>query len=79
MRILILADSNSPHTLRWAKSIRNNNNSIAIFSIHKPDPRLYEDTPDILLSSIGQEKKLNKLLRNLIPISFILTMHRAMD
>ena len=58
MRILILADSNSPHTLRWAKSIRNYNNSLSIFSIHKPDPRLYEDTPDILIWSIDASREL---------------------
>jgi glycosyltransferase involved in cell wall biosynthesis len=48
---LFLADSNSPHTIRWAKSIYGCNNSVGIFSIHTPDPFLYSDTPDIQLFS----------------------------
>ncbi len=58
MRILLLADSNSPHTLRWAKYIENRNNSISIFSIHKTDTMLYQDTPDILLTSIDASREL---------------------
>ena len=58
MRILLLSDSNSPHTLRWAKSIRNCNNTVGIFSLHTPDPALYRDTPDINLFSINASREL---------------------
>lgn len=58
MRILLLADSNSPHTLRWAKSIRNCGHTVGIFSLHTPDPELYNDAPDINLFSLNASREL---------------------
>ncbi len=58
MRVLLLADSNSPHTLRWSKSIRAQKHTIGIFSLHTPDPKLYNDTPDINLSSLNASREL---------------------
>lgn len=49
MKILILSDSNSPHTVKWAKSIYNVSKEIAVFSIHQIDYSLYKDTPEIQL------------------------------
>ena len=58
MRILLLADSNSPHTLRWSKSIRNQDHTIGIFSLHTADSSLYSDTPDISLFSLNASREL---------------------
>ena len=58
MRILILSDSDSPHTLRWAKSINGKNIIVAIFSIHKPNYELYKDTPNIFLFSLNLEREI---------------------
>ena len=37
MRVLLLADSNSPHILRWAKYLHNSGCTINIFTFHVPD------------------------------------------
>lgn len=58
MRILILSDSDSPHTVRWAKGINEKNITVAIFSIHKPNYELYKDTPNIFLFSLNLEREL---------------------
>lgn len=57
MRILILSDSDSPHTIKWAKSIQKNGNTIGIFSISKINFSLYEDCPKIWLFSAGVPKE----------------------
>lgn len=51
MRILFLADSDSPHTLRWVQAIRESGHSVALFCIHSIDTSLYKETSDILLYS----------------------------
>ena len=56
MKILFLSDSNSPHTLRWAKSIQNSGYKVAIFSIHTPKLELYSDTPDIIIYSLNASR-----------------------
>lgn len=53
MQVLLLSDSDSPHTLRWAKSLVNKGIGIGIFSIHKPNPDLYSDFPEIKLFSLN--------------------------
>lgn len=57
MRILILADSNSPHTMKWAKSISEQNISVCIFSIHRPDQNLYTEYPNIQLHSLNIDRE----------------------
>jgi len=58
MKILLLSDSNSPHTLRWAKSLSKMNIKIAIFSIHEPNLSLYDATPEILIYSLHASRDL---------------------
>lgn len=58
MRILILSDSDSPHTIRWAKAISQKDYIVGIFSIHKPDRILYSDTPSISLFSFNASREL---------------------
>ncbi len=59
-KILILADSNSPHILRWTKSLRRAGCKIDIFTFHVPDKNLYIDTPDIGLYTINISRKIQK-------------------
>ena len=49
MRVLILSDSDSPHTIRWAKSIHQTGVKVGIFSISKVDYNLYKDCAEISL------------------------------
>lgn len=58
MKILFLADSDSPHTLRWIKSLHHFGYSIAIFSIHSINTEYYKDYPDILLYSAEISRKI---------------------
>ena len=58
MRILFLADSDSPHTLRWVKAIRDSGQSVALYCIHTINYSLYKETPDILLFSSDINRKI---------------------
>ncbi len=58
IKILILGDSNSPHILRWAKSLRNAGCKINIFTLHVPDDNLYNGTPDIGLYTVNISRKI---------------------
>lgn len=52
-KILFLADANSPHTIRWAKSIMNSGYRIGIFCFFKIDPSLYSELKEIKLYSLN--------------------------
>ncbi|MBK7629700.1 MAG: glycosyltransferase [Ignavibacteriales bacterium] len=58
MRVLLLSDSDSPHTIRWAKAIQRKGITLGVFSIHKPDISLYSDCPEISLFSLYLPKDL---------------------
>jgi glycosyltransferase involved in cell wall biosynthesis len=58
MRILFLADSDSPHTLRWIKSLHKFGHSIALFSIHCINSDYYRNYSDILLYSSEISRKI---------------------
>lgn len=58
MQVLLLSDSDSPHTLRWAKSLFNKGIGIGIFSLHKPNPELYKDCPSIKLFSLNVTRQI---------------------
>ena len=70
MKLLLLADCNSSHTVKWVSSLRKYNFTIQIFSLYTPDNTLYESIPDILVSSInlqetlkfGDDSKISKLI-----------------
>ena len=40
MKIILLSDANSAHTLKWAQSIKENNFDLLLFSFFKPDKYL---------------------------------------
>ena len=58
MKILYLSDANSPHTIRWIKSILNESYSIGIFCLHKIDSSLYSDLADVELFSLNVSRDL---------------------
>ncbi len=58
MRVLFLADSDSPHTVRWVKSLYKHQIEVGIFSIHIPKSDLYSDSPDIFISSLNASREL---------------------
>jgi len=57
-KILFLADANSPHTIRWAKSIMASNYSLGIFCFHKIDSSLYSDCNNIKLYGLNVSREL---------------------
>ena len=70
MKLLLLADCNSSHTVKWVSSLRKHGYTIQLFSLYPPDNTLYESIPDILVSSInlheelkfGDDSKISKLV-----------------
>ncbi len=49
MKILILSDGASSHTLKWVKSLAENGIKVALFSINKYDKNIYSGIPNISL------------------------------
>jgi L-malate glycosyltransferase len=58
VKILFLADSNSPHTIRWAEALSNLDYKVGLFSIHKPDVLLYSKLKNLSLFSINISREL---------------------
>ncbi|RZS96700.1 glycosyltransferase [Cecembia calidifontis] len=58
MRVLILSDANSIHTVRWVRGLNSLGVTIGLWSINKPDEGLYDDCKGIKIyhSSIKQER-----------------------
>ncbi len=71
MRILILSDSDSPHTIKWAKSLADQNVTIGIFSIHKANIHLYDNINNITIYDMGVSRKIqSKGEKNLSKIMY---------
>ena len=83
MKVLLLSDSDSPHTLRWAKSLNTRGIGIGIFSLHKPNPRLYSDFPEIKLFSLHISRKIQDKaetsLSKLVYLKAISEVKKAID
>ncbi|NNJ53187.1 MAG: glycosyltransferase, partial [Ignavibacteriaceae bacterium] len=58
MRVLFLADTDSPHTLKWAKSLIKTNVEVGIFTLHTPNMDLYSDEPEIVIESLNASREL---------------------
>lgn len=59
MRVMILADANSPHTIKWVKGLLRKGLTICVWSISKPDEGIYEHHPNLLIfySNIIQRRE----------------------
>ncbi|HMR67148.1 MAG TPA: glycosyltransferase, partial [Anaerolineae bacterium] len=53
MKVLLLADPTSTHTLKWARSLAWHGLNIGIFGLTTADPNIYRDCPNISLFSAG--------------------------
>lgn len=77
MRVLILSDSNSPHTIKWAKSIAEKNISVGIFSIHKSNPDFYNGIKNIKIFDLGITREIqNKTENNISKIFYLKGVYR---
>jgi|SRR5690606_31530913 len=77
IKILFLADSNSPHTLRWVKSISDLNYEVGIFSIHRINKDLYKDHPQIKLFSLDVSREIqSKSELNVTKLVYLLSVKK---
>lgn len=53
MRILLLADLLSTHTIKWACALADKDLEIGVFGLVDTQPEIYQDYPDISLFSAG--------------------------
>ena len=53
MKVLILADANSSHTIKWAVSLAEKNIDIILFSLSKNQTALYNNYKNITIESAG--------------------------
>lgn len=56
MKILMLADPNSSHVVKWAKSLARNNIKVFIFGFTAFDKNLYKENPEIEIFSAEFDK-----------------------
>ncbi len=54
MKLLLLADSNSSHTIKWARSLAKNGVEIRIFGLGRAATSAYDGYPNIRVVSLGQ-------------------------
>ena len=57
MKVLLLADPNSTHTIKWALSLAHRNINIYIFSLSKLNVNSYQDIKNIEIKSVNQTVK----------------------
>ncbi len=61
MKIILLSDANSIHTLRWVESLTSRNFKIKLFSLFKPKKDLIEKYKKINVKVISPDFKINNL------------------
>ena len=77
MKILLLSDANSSHTLKWALSLNNQGMNILLFSLFKPNQeatKKYEEFGIKILSSDLQGKIKDLRRPNLSKLNYILSL-----
>jgi len=60
MKIILLAESRNPHTIKWAKGLASKGHIIVIFSLFESDEYLYNDYSNIEISSANLDSNLYK-------------------
>lgn len=58
MRILLLSNAESSHTIKWAKSLVDQGNDVGIFSLSDCDSQIYKEYPSISLYIQGFSNKI---------------------
>ena len=53
IKVLLLADANSPHTQKWARSLADNGVNVIIFSLGIYNNEFYKDYPGIAVHSLN--------------------------
>lgn len=60
VKIFLLADGGSPHTIKWAKSLAQSGHEIFIFGLARFDTKIYQDFKNIHSYSFGLPVSLTK-------------------
>jgi glycosyltransferase involved in cell wall biosynthesis len=58
MKILLLADCNQPHTIKWAKALSAMSNAVVIFSLQKCNANYYDGYDSIDVHSVDYDASL---------------------
>ena len=58
LKILLIADPNSAHTIRWAKGLTLKGIDVSIFGIPKLENNFYDDFPSIKISTLNIDDKI---------------------
>ena len=77
MKIILLTDANSAHSLRWVRTLKNYNISLLLFSFFKPNKKIkkiYDDL-GVEIHSPNLKSKIKKLNKpNLSKIKYIFSI-----
>lgn len=75
MKIILLSDANSIHTLRWVESLTSRNIKIKLFSLFKPKKDLIGKYKRINVKVVSPDLKINNLREpNISKIKYLLAM-----
>ncbi len=81
MKIILLSDANSIHSLRWVKALKDNNINLLLFSFFKPNKKIkyiYDDLGVEILSP-DLKSKINKINQpNISKIKYIYSITHLM-
>jgi len=72
MKLLILANPDNPHTIKWVKSLSKEGFQIYLFGLNEFDETIYEGFANVKVESVGLNKKFTGTrLGNFSKISYI--------
>lgn len=74
MKILILSNSNDPHTYRWATALAARNINIVLFSLSKNMEEGYDYYDNIKIVDFGFYNSLNHKVGSLLKLKYILLL-----
>lgn len=72
MKLLILANPDNPHTIKWVKSLSKEGFKIYLFGLNEFDERIYEGFDNVKVESVGLNKRFTGTrLGNFSKLSYI--------
>lgn len=76
MKVLLLSDANSPHTIKWAKSLSKRGVDIGIWSLNPPEKGIYENDDNILVRHTRTPQQRKGLFAKLAYLSSLRNLKR---
>lgn len=76
MKILILSDLNSPHTLKWVRSLAANNLQIHVCGLSGCDSDVYEECKNVKIYSLGVDVQFSKTGNDISKLRYLFALFK---